>query len=265
MSTAAPTDQTPNAATRLEVKVDAPLVSAREFIERAAAMIDMVNAVAMQMRGNRATRRPPQWIIRELRMGSAVLVAERDADDRAWDEPAVARAVTAAREGFLSLARPDGPRPAYFSVHALKSAKRLSKAPSPKRAGHVWLMMGGARVEPSPHIGVRIGQIAAARLQSIGSIEGKLIDLSARDGYSIAIQERRTGREVRCVFPETMKARVRELFDEQVAARGVIWSREDGTRVELELRQIDPLPAKDTLPTSADVRGILRGAVHAAK
>ena len=253
-----------SSATRLEVKLDGPIVSAREFLEKASAMIGLVNSVAVVQRGGRV--KPPQWIVRELHMGSAVLVVERDSEDRRWDEASVGAAIQSARDGLLSLARPDSPRPPYFGPRALKSARRLATPPSPRRAGNFWLYLGGERVEPSAHIKVRVDQITAARLKTLGSIEGKLIDLSARDGYSIAIVDQRTKREIRCVFPETMKARVRSLFDERVRARGVIWSRENGDRVELELRHIDPLLAPtEMVPTAAEVRGILRAHRHAAQ
>ena len=248
--------------TRLEIKLDGPVVSARAFIEKAAAMIDLVNSVALAIKGGGGL--PPQWIVRELRMGSAVLIAERDTEDRAWDETMVSRAVSTARSGLLQLARPDGIRPPFFNLIALKNAKKLGTPVRRQRAGSLALVMGGARIEPSPFIAIRVGQIKIARLQSLGSIEGKLVDLSSRDGYTIAITDRR-GHETRCVFREDMKQRVRDLFDEQVRARGILWSREDGTRVELELKHIEPMTGESILPTADDVRGILTSRKRAAK
>lgn len=258
-----PPHSAPAAPSRLEVKIDSPVVSARAFIEKAAAMIDLVNSVALAMRGGGGVA--PNWIVRELRMGSAVLVVEHDAEDRAWDQQSISRAVSTAKTGLLQLARHDSPRPPFFTGTALQHAKRLSKPGRLPRAGSFHLVMGGARIEPSPHIAVRVDQIKAARLQSLGSVEGKLIDLSSRDGYSIAIVDRRTNSEIRCVFPESMKQQVRSLFDEQVRARGVLWSREDGVRVELELRFIQPMVGNESLPTAADVLGLLRQPRHAAK
>lgn len=261
---APPFTPTAPSSDRIEIKIDGPLVSAREFLAKAAAAIELVNAVAVELRGGKS--RPPRWIIRDLRMGSAVMVAERDADDRSWDADTVTRAVSTARSGLLTLAQPDSPRPAYFSRPALKAAKQLASRPKTPRAGTLVLHMGGARVEPSEFISVRVSQIARARFQSVGSIEGKLVDLSSRDGYSIAIIDARTQREIRCVFPESMKARVRKLFDENVRARGTIWSREDGERVELELKHIDPMMGDgEELPTFDELRGILRGAAGATK
>jgi len=263
MADAVLTSTQPDQPTRLEVKLDRPVVSARAFVEKAAALLDLVNSVALTMKGGGGN--PPQWVVRELRMGSAVLIAERDTEDRAWDELMVSRAVATARTGLLQLAKPDGIRPPFFNQVALKNAQKLGTPVRKQRAGSLALVMGGARIEPSPFIAIRVAQIKIARLQSLGSIEGKLVDLSSRDGYTIAITDRR-GHETRCVFREEMKPKVRELFDEQVRARGVLWSRDDGTRVELELKHIEPLiTGAEDLPNALEVRGILTRRLRATE
>jgi hypothetical protein len=167
-------------------------------------------------------------------------------------------ATNAAGAGIRALAA-SAHRPKFFTDEALKTARRLIQLVSEADAGKARLRFGSEVVRPSPLVLNNVDTLIKGNLPSIGSIDGRLVGVSEQNGaYSIAILDRLRGRKVRCAIPDQLLPRALQAFESRVIARGIVWSRSDGSAVRIDVRDFEVVLDDDKLPTPDEMRGILR-------
>lgn len=242
---------------RIVLDLDRPDVSVEAFTEAFQAQVRLVTQVMADMG---VPTHEVRWIVAGLKHGSTYAVATPQVVGPYAVQYDIDRAARAAGAGLRALSQ-SPERPPHFSDEALKTSRRLMELVTESDAGRSRLQFGEEEVRPSTTLGEHVEALMRGNLRSIGSIEGKLISVSAGgDGaYFIAILDRLRGRKVRCHIPDTMRDRALSSFESRVIARGIIWSRNDGSAVRIDVRDFEVVPPDDQLPRADDVRGILRG------
>lgn len=244
---------------KLVIDLDRLDVSMTDFTEAVAAQIRLVSQVMAAMG---IPSHEVRWVVADLKYGSALAAADYQIIGEHAFRADVDEAISVAGAGVRQLATSTtaATRPKHFSDEALKTSRRLFQLIAESNAGQAKLRFGAEEVRPSEHLGANVESLIRGNLQSIGSIEGKLVSVAGQDGsYTIAIQDRLRGRKVRCVIPEAILPRALKAFESRVIVRGIVWSRSDGSAVRIDVRHFEEIPSTDLLPTRQDVRGILRG------
>jgi hypothetical protein len=244
-------------STDLLLKVNRPEVSVEEFTEAAQALLAVVREVADAISGRSRSLR---WVIRELRMGSAVLEAGPEVVDDFLSPTTIERIVRTAGEGMQAL-EAGGGRPPYFSDEALRHARRLASVlnSSSSEVGTSSIRMGPISITPTQKLAASVDELIVGKLKSIGTVEGVLVTVSKRDGFRFYVEDRVRGKRVECHFREDLLATVLTAFDRRVIVRGVVWSRKDGEAQRIEVRSFEIVEEDAKLPRVREMRGILRG------
>lgn len=241
---------------KLVLDLDRRDVSVEHFTEAFAAQVRLVTQVMNDMG---VPAHEVRWVVSELKHGSAFAAAEAQIIGPHAYMSDVERAVSAAGAGVHALAQ-SAVRPKHFSDEALKTSRRLIQLVTESDAGRARLGFGAEFVTPSAAVVAHVNDVMRGNLPSIGSIEGKLVGISGQDGmYAIAIKDRLRDRKVRCRIPENILERALKSFESRVIARGIIWSRIDGSAIRIDVRDFETVPDDHELPSEEDVRGILNG------
>jgi hypothetical protein len=242
---------------RIVLDLDRKDVSVHDFTEAFEAQVRLVTQVMHDMG---IPTNEVRWVVSDLKHGSTFAVAEPQIIGPHAYMADIDRAARMAGIGVRMLAE-SATRPKHFSDEALKTGRRLIQIVTESDAGRARLGFGEEQVTPSPMVISHVDTLMRGNLPSIGSIDGRLVSVSAgqEGAYFIAIHDRLRGRKVRCSIPDSILDRALKAFESRVIARGIIWSRSDGSAVRIDVRDFEVVPSDDKLPSAEDVRGILKG------
>jgi hypothetical protein len=96
-------------------------------------------------------------------------------------------------------------------------------------------------------------------VEDYGSIEGRLLVMSARGTWHFEIDEHVWGQRIRCYIEQDLLEQALQYFRRRVEVYGRIKLRRDGTPVSIRVDKIVPFPERHELPDFLSVRGILQG------
>ncbi|HEX9938439.1 MAG TPA: hypothetical protein VGB15_14985 [Longimicrobium sp.] len=198
------------------------------------------------------------WVIRDLRPGSAVLEVYAEPKGKQTDPWVPSEVVRRFKSGIRHVVE-RGERPPYFSERAMQQAFELvtilnENGINAFRVGH-----NGEKVEITPALRKPVKEALEGSYKAIGSVEGRIEGLSAHEPpYSCTVYTLVTGEAIRCNFadPELLTTAYKH-FRQRVTLRGVLTSRPNGEVTSMRVYSIDPFPADDDLPTVDDILGIL--------
>jgi hypothetical protein len=94
-------------------------------------------------------------------------------------------------------------------------------------------------------------------VEDYGTLEGRLLVLSAQGGFSIHVVDPLTDRGVRCSLEEPLFEVAVRAFRKRVAVSGLIHYRQDGQPNLIEVEELFVFPERSALPTAEEVHGIL--------
>jgi hypothetical protein len=200
------------------------------------------------------------WIISDLRIGSAVLDAQSRPRDPSQDNgKEVSRAIV---DAILSIER-DNRTPAYLSPEGMRHAKGLVEIPERFHlSGQLTLIdltdsgrvVEQATITPASRDHIR--ELLDAKYQSIGSVEGKLEGLNVHGKPKFTVYEHRTRRAVTCVFDyDRWIGAVKDLLRARIRVSGRVESNARGEILRVEVGDIEPLPDMSKLPRARDLYG----------
>jgi len=233
-------------------------VTLRRLGEALDAWSDLLREVANDVAG--ATGRDAvRFIVTEANAGSFDLTAPPQPAKRdvpAAVMPRIAKTIT---RGLRSLEH-RATRPKHFSDTALLKIRDLGKLTSPETPV-VKVGNGAAPIPLSSRLIANVEAVLAPEVTSIGTIEGKLEGLIIHGKTRFLVFDPLTGRQVTCYFSDRISySEVLKAFGKRVAVTGMIRSRRSGERVDIQATQFYVMPPDEELPTTADVRGILKAA-----
>ena len=197
------------------------------------------------------------WVIRDLRPGSAILEVYAEPKFKQTDPWVPAEVVRRFKSGIRQVVE-RGERPPYFGERAMQQAYELvtilnTNGITSFRVGH-----NGETVELTPALKKPVKEALEGSYKAIGSIEGRIEGLSAHEPpYSCTVYTLVTGEAIRCTFADpALLSTAYEHFKQRVTLRGVLTSRPNGEVTSMRVYSIDPFPADDDLPTVDDILGI---------
>jgi len=138
-----------------------------------------------------------------------------------------------------------GERPKTFSDEALEAAKRLSEMRGRggiKKVAVIGQNGGKPVTSPlGPKVAATVDDLIGPKYDSIGSVHGRLVVVSARGGVlSCSIHDKASGKAVRCEFPDPLKASVLGAFDSTVVGFGRVSRDSSGNPRVIQLTSIEP-------------------------
>ena len=240
-------DQIP---TDLALEIDAN-VTPDQFLAAARAFFGYVDEVARFLIPEGAS---PKWKVM-VREGSNVLAIEPASSAL----PAVVQAIySRADEGVRQLAEGNLqasrlPEPALKHLKSLSELTEAKGNPVPLR---LWVRRRPVSV--NREIGRVIREDWRADYKDHGTIEGRLTAIQEHGTLQLLLKDEWLKQTIRCYVPEEQLQDAFANFRKRVEVSGVIHYRRNGTPISVEVEAIDPLPEDSELPTSTEVRGLLK-------
>jgi hypothetical protein len=232
---------------QIEIKIAGQKLTPEKFLCGAAEFIALVQGVAKKI-----SAAAIEWVV-EVEHGSAILRmrANNPSKESSQSIEAVCRGVRSLRNGARTI-------PFGFTRETVSSAKIIASLVDGQEVQSVSIQNGG-EPEPLPRT---IVQVADAILEgqpqtAFGSIEGKIVSLSAKHGYVCVIDDLLGNREITCYLQtdEAQKKAV-EGYTKRVLASGLIHYAKEGHAVNISVDAIRIFPPDSELPGLADVQEI---------
>ena len=235
---------------RLEVRVEGSVgaIPARAFLDVLRTSLQMLDEL------DRALQSPPsQWLIEDLRSGSAVAVLRRE-----------------------GVASGETPQRLVDGIRQLREAEELPRFFSPTLAGHLvkigkyFLQEGISRIsyrvpnaalsdQPEPVTGSVVANARAsieAVEQTVGSAVGVLDIINLRRGRHVSLYDEETRRAVNCRFPKEHLDEIRDALGHRVRALGTVTRNRRGQILSVDVDQLERLADESDGPSVADLVGI---------
>lgn len=236
--------------TDLALEIDAN-VTPEQFMAAARAFFGSVEEIGRSIAPEGIV---PKWRVR-VKEGSNLLAVE----PMEATPPAVVQAVyTRLDEGVRQLAE-GNLQASRFPESALKHLKALSDLTEPR--GHPLPMRLWVRRQPvqvNNEIARVIREDWRADYKDFGTVEGRLTAIQEQGTLQLLLKDEWLKLTVRCYVPEEKLPEVFAAFRKRVEVSGVIHYRRNGTPISVEVEAIEVLPDDSELPSSNDVRGLLR-------
>jgi hypothetical protein len=236
-------------SSQIELKIDGRRLTPEKFLSGASEFIALVQGVTKNV-----TTTQIEWVV-ELDKGSAIvrMRAENPSQESEKSVDAICQGVRALRNGVKTI-------PFGFKRENITSAKIIAALNDGQEIQNVFIQDGGSP-EPVPH---GIVQTADAILEghahaAFGSIEGRIVSLSAKHGYVCVIDDPVRRREVTCYLqsPQAQKQAI-EGYTKRVMAKGLIHYAKEGYAVNITVDDIRIFPPDSDLPTLKDVQEIYK-------
>lgn len=234
---------------QIEIKIDSRKLTPETFLSGASEFMALVQGVAKKIAMAKV-----EWVV-EVDKGSAILRmrVENPSTDSEKCIDAICRGVRALRNGVRTI-------PYGFSRETVSSAKIIASLVDGQEVQSVSIRNGG-EPELVPHTIVQVADAILDGQQQIafGSIEGKIVSLSAKHGYVCVIDDPVRRREITCYLQtnEAQKTAI-EGYTKRVLASGLIHYAKEGHAVNITVDKIRIFPADSELPSLADIQEIYK-------
>ncbi len=235
---------------KLTLDLDGPKITSDRFRKAVEAFFGMVDDVSRQIAGEAKVK----WIV-SVKGGSIHLSAAPEASklDVANKVPQIARAV---RTGISLISRrPE--RPKYFTDNALRHARDLAMIPEARQIETAEISLANSSAKLTAKTVANIDALLGSHIKDYGTLEGRLLVLSAQGGPNIAVVDPLTDRAVRCWVNEAQLEEAIRAFRKRVAVTGLVRYRRDGQPNSIEVDEFVVFPDRSELPSAEEVHGIL--------
>lgn len=234
---------------QIEIKIDGRKLTPEKFLSGASEFVALVQGVSKKIATSTV-----EWVV-EVEHGSAILRmrAINPSKESAQSIDAVCRGVRALRNGARTI-------PYGFTRETISSAKIIASLVDGQEVQSVSIQNGG-EPEPLPYTIVRVAEAILEGQPQIafGSIEGKIVSLSAKHGYVCVIDDPIGMREITC-YLQTNEAQTKavEGYTKRVLASGLIHYAKEGHAVNITVDTIRIFPPDSELPSLAEVQEIYK-------
>lgn len=242
----------------LRVHVGGGRISLNQLEQLAEALRELAGQVADEY--PQAGRGSFDFVVAEAHTGGSLDVVVGARPKRAGIEAPVGEHLLAAVTEGLQKVNSQAVRPPYFSDRALEAAKRLHSIRSGEITG-VRVSDGHAKpVDLGPSLSENVDRILRAeRIESIGSVEGRIEEINIHNTWTFAVWDAVSGRRYDCKVGRDFNLNeLMNAFGRRVLVRGLLSEpRTRRGRPRVEVRSLRILRDPDELPGADDVRGIL--------
>ncbi len=170
---------------------------------------------------------PVDWLITELRLGSAVVRLSSPAS-----MPEAAEYLRRPTRG-LQLVRDGQPAPSDWSPDALKAARQLvtdedtERQPKPSRLTLIDGDRGGDAVELTEQLGVHLAALQPAERSMRGAVRGHVVGVNIARGNRASLKAP-TGNVIKVSFPDELRVPLRDALYSDVELAGQVRQVADG-------------------------------------
>jgi hypothetical protein len=232
---------------QIQIKITGSKIPPDKFLEAVKEFISLVQGVAKNV-----TNTPIDWAV-EVDRGSAIirLKVENPSTESERSIEAVAKGIRALRSGVKA--------PPYgFTRDSIHSAKILAELADGQNVQSVSIQNGDAPEDIPPSlIAIADGLLARQHHDAFGSIEGKIISLSARHGFICIIHDPIEQRDITCYLQTDESQRLAHAgYTRRVLAGGLIHYAAEGHPVSITVDEMRIFPPDSELPTAQDVQAI---------
>jgi hypothetical protein len=246
--------------THLTVEIDADALTLGRFQQLSEHLAGLIREVGNEV--GEKHRDPVKWIVSDVRRGSVVLelTPQRSSEKVPPDLPDRIADVIASG---MAVIEERAERPPFFTDRALEEARHLSTpVGTDVRAVRIRRERKGKRPERvtvTKRLAANVDELIGPKVESFGTIEGKLEGIVVHDRRTFYVWETLTNRRVECSFGDRIELKeVLDAFGRRVAARGIVRKRKTGEPLSVEANELYVFPAENELPGLDDVQGIMR-------
>jgi len=232
---------------QIQIKIEGPKLRADKFLDGAREFLALVQGVAKNV-----TTEQIEWLV-EVDKSSAVIRMKPTTPSHQSELciDVVCKGMKALRAGVAAL-------PHGFTRENAASARILAGLTDGQDIQAVSIQNGDDS-ESIPQSIVKVVDkiLEGQRYNDFGSIEGKIISLSARHGYICVINDPIEQREITCYLQTDSAQRdaVRG-YDKRVMASGLIHYAAGGYPESITVDEIHIFPPISELPTAQDIQAI---------
>jgi hypothetical protein len=232
---------------QIEIKIDAKKLTPDKFLAGARDFFALVEGVAKNV-----TSEAIDWSI-EVDKGSQI-VRMRIQNPTAETK----RSLDVVSQGIRSLRGGIRMVPSGFTEKEIGAAKRLSDLSDGENIQSVSIKNGSVPENLTPEITRTVDAILAGRPDfAFGSIEGKIVMLSAKHGLECTVYDPVQRREIACWLqtPHAQEA-AEKGYRKRVMAAGLIHYSKEGYAVSITVDEIRIFPPDSDLPTVEQIQQI---------
>lgn len=194
------------------------------------------------------------WIVTAAKSGSYSVTIEGLPKTKEITDSAIVAKLRDFKNGLIML-REEAKRPPYFSDKVLKNIKSLI-ALTKKGLPIDLFNEGFGEIKLSNEIALNIEKIIGAIYESYGSVEGILNVLDLRDKPIFKITDSLNYETIECHFSRDDLEIAKKALEKRVYVYGLIFSRQDGIRIKINVDEIEIFPSENQLPSIEDIIGI---------
>src|ERR1043166_3243964 len=227
----------------IEIKIDGTRLTPEKFLSAVTEFLALVQGVAKNV-----APEPIAWVV-AVEHGSTVvrMIPEHPTTHSKQAIDVVCQGIRALRNGVRTM-------PYGFKRENVASARIIAAIVDGTEVREVTIRNGSAP-ENVPRSIVKVAEMILDGQNHIafGSIEGKVVSLSAKHGYVCVIDDPTELREITC-YLQTKEAQQKavEGYTKRVMASGLIHYAKEGHPVSITVDEIRIFPPDSELPTLSD-------------
>lgn len=149
----------------------------------------------------------------------------------------------------------EGLTPPYLSDRGLDHTKRLLQLIGSQGVTGIAITNHAEGAKLTPQALTNLRMLTRAQAHAIGSIEGRLEQISVHGRAHCTVYHHRTHKGVRCLFQPDMIGEVKEALGRRVIAAGIVFYNVKHEPIRVQLQHLRRLRSANELPTEKDIGG----------
>jgi hypothetical protein len=233
----------------IEIKIDGTRLTPEKFLDGVKEFLALVQGVAKNVAPERI-----DWLVSVEKSSAVVrMTAEHPTAHSRQAIDVVCQGIRALRNGVKTI-------PHGFRRENVSSAKIIASLVDGTDVQAVTIK-NGADPESVPRSIVKVAEIILEGQNHLafGSIEGKIVSLSAKHGYVCVIDDPAEMREITCYLQtEAAQKAAVDGYTKRVMASGLIHYAKEGHPVSITVDEMRIFPPDSELPTLSEVQEIYK-------
>jgi hypothetical protein len=238
----------------LTLALEGDAIPLEKFKLAVTSFLDLIESVSREATG---TGQKIKWDV-SVKAGSAIVQATPKRAIETRD--AVSNVFTAIPEGINSLGRGVAEVPRLFNDAAMRAVRRLAAVHELDGNGLTSVRIVGIQTDGlvTHKVATTVNELVGTSYESYGSIEGKLEALWAHEGFKFSVFDQLFARRVDCYVTDDLVDSAIGNFRQRVRASGTVQYNKAGLPLNIQVKDIQPLPPNHKLPRPSEMRGIFK-------
>lgn len=234
---------------QIEIKIDGRSLTPDTFLSGANEFVALVQGVSKNVTGKKL-----EWLV-EVEKGSAIIrLRPVNPSHEASDSiSAVCNGVRSLRNGVRII-------PPGFNRENISSAKIIAGLVDGLEVQSISIQNGGDKEDVPNNIVSIVDEILEGQPRTaFGSVEGKIVSLSAKHGYICTVDDPIQRREITCYLQSDQAQKTAiDGYTKRVLAKGLIHYAKEGHAVSITVDEIRIFAPDSEVPTLAEIQEIYK-------